>query len=101
VEDILKQLTALGNAKGPGGAQEAKLAQARQVLGLVNKMVGCMEITEGVGAFVMKLINLANTNKDSFSAQDSRYFQTTMAYVVKQAKSSANAAKLQDLISFA
>lgn len=93
VAEVLKQLTALGER----GETSAKLNQARAALDLVNQLAARMDLTPGVAAFVMKLLELANKQKSSFLRTDQRYFANTVEFVILRTKQSAAMAALSPL----
>lgn len=84
VAEVLKQLTALGEK--PETA--AKLSQARGALDLANQLAARMDLTPSVGAFVLKLLELANKQKSLFLRGDQRYFVNTVEFVMLRSKQS-------------
>jgi len=92
VEEILKQLTALGETAATNSS--AKTAQARLVLDTINQITCRMELNKGVGDLLVKMLGLANTHRSSFGNAETAYFRNTVVFVEATANNSPNAAKL-------
>lgn len=92
VEEILKQLTALGELTSTSSM--AKISQTRLSLGLVNQITCRMELNKEVGEFVLRLLDFANKHRASYAAAEIAYFRNTVAYMEATAMNSPNAAKL-------
>jgi hypothetical protein len=90
VSELLKLLTALGDKP----EASAKLNQARAALDLVNQIAASMDMTGGVAAFALKLLELAAKQKALFVRQDQRYFANTVEFtLLVVSRSNAAAAK--------
>jgi hypothetical protein len=80
IVEILQQLAALGERSE--GSATAKLNQAKSALDLVNQIAARMDITPGVAAFIVKLMDLANKQKSLFTRAEQRYMSNTIDYVI-------------------
>ena len=92
VEEILKQLTALGETAVSNSS--AKMTQVRLVLDMVNQLTCRMELNKDVGDLVVKMLGLANQHRNSFGQGETAYFRNTVAFLGDTANNSPNAAKL-------
>ena len=92
VEDIMKQLAALGEAAASNPS--AKLAQARLVLDMINQLVSRMELNKAVGDLLLRMLTLASTHKNVFGSAETAYFRNTVAFVEMTANKSPNVSKL-------
>ena len=76
IEEIVKELTAIGEAAANADttliATNTQLCQSRLVFEFVNQLVGIMELSSDVCAFIVKLLELANKHKTAFIKADSR-----------------------------
>lgn len=78
IEEIMKQLTALGERTDA----IAKVNQSKLVLDLVNQLASRMDLNNnGVSDFLLKLIELSNKSKGSFTRSDIRYLSNTIDFV--------------------
>ena len=86
VQEILKQLTALGERT----ESAAKLNQARLLLDFINQIIARMQISTELGEFILKLLDLASKFKNTFTRGDQRYLSNT----IDQLKIRANQQKI-------
>ena len=75
---ILQQLTSLGEKQ----EASAKLNQTRAALDLINQLTTRMELTPSVGAFILKLLELAMKQKSLFLRTDQRYMSNTIEFII-------------------
>jgi hypothetical protein len=77
LQEVLKQLTTLGErAEVP-----SKLAQARLILDFVNCLASRITMTAELGAFIVKLLELALKVKSSMTRADARYLSNTLEWL--------------------
>ena len=77
VEEIIKQLTAMGERSDAS----AKVSQARMIFDLANQISARMDISQEVGSFLVKLIVLASKSKAAYTRSDMRYFLNTIEFI--------------------
>ena len=80
-QEILKQLTTLGER----AEVSSKLAQARLVLDFVNVLGARVAMTEDVGVFLVKLLDLVLAVKASWTRADARYASNTVEWLLRSA----------------
>ena len=85
VQVILKQLSALGE-RSEG---IAKVNQARLVMDFCGTICGTMEISEGVAAFLTKLLELVKRHKSSFTRNDLKLMVNCAEYMRLRVEGSA------------
>ena len=83
LDEIMAQLTALGNTPGNRGEPTvaSKLNQARMVLSLANQLATRMELSESSGEFIKKLLDLAFKCHPNFTKSDRVYWTATVAFI--------------------
>ena len=86
IEEILKQITAMGER----AETSSKLMQSRMILDTINQILCRMQLNPDVGAFVVKLFELALKNKALFPRADSRYMLLSVEYAKKIAVTPSN-----------
>ena len=92
VEEILKQLTALSEVGKTDNT--ARMCQARLTMDLINQIVTRMELIQNVGEFLVKLMDLASSNKNAFTSVENAYWRNTVKFVQEKASSSTNSSEL-------
>jgi len=90
VQEILKQLTAIGERSEP----TAKANQAKLVLDFVTTLANRMEITKSVATFLTKLLELVQRQKGVLTRNDLRYMTLTLENLSARATGSEGASIL-------
>lgn len=94
VQEVLKQLTALGERTEP----TAKATQAKLVLDLVSTLANRMELTKPVASFLAKLLDLVKRQKSQLTRGDLRYMTLTLENLSSRATGSEGATILNAAI---
>ena len=81
LEQVMAQLTAMGQGQGGEPTTAGKLNQARMVILLVNQLVTRMDIAKDSGGFLKKLLDLAFKSKDAFNSKDRALWKATVEFV--------------------